>query len=207
MFPIKLNKMKKIFSFILICSSIQVMAQQDFEKRLTEAKTAYAANKLDDSRFAMQQMMQELDILIGKEVLKVLPEKMDTTTANKAKDNVSGASGWVGVVVHREYGTRAADGSQTTLEILTNSPIVGMLNSVLSMPMMAGANPDQKIVRIAGYKGLVQKVSGPNGREDYEVQVPLTNSLLTFKAPGLSQDKVVELANTIKIADIAKLVQ
>jgi hypothetical protein len=207
MFPIKLKKMKKIFCFILICSSFQVMAQQDFEKRLTEAKTAFAANKLDDSRFAMQQMMQELDILIGKEVLKVLPEKMDTTTANKAKDNVSGASGWVGVVVHREYGIPAADGSQTTLEILTNSPMIGMLNTLLSMPLMAGASPDQKIVRIAGYKGLSQKVSGPNGREDYEVQVPLTNSLLTFKAPGLSQDKVVELANTIKIADIAKLVQ
>jgi hypothetical protein len=85
--------------------------------------------------------------------------------------------------------------------------MIGMLNTVLSMPMMAGANPDQKIVRISGYKGLSQKVSGPNGREDYEVQVPLTNSLLTLKAPGLSQDKVVELANTIKIADIAKLVQ
>jgi hypothetical protein len=199
--------MKKICCFILILASYQGMAQQDFEKRLAEAKTAYAANKLDDARFAMQQMMQELDILTGKEVLKVLPEKFDTATANKAKDNVSGASGWVGVVVHREYGTRAADGSQTTLEILTNSPLVGMLNTVLSMPLMAGANPDQKIVRIAGYKGLSQKVSGPNGREDYEVQVPLTNSLLTFKAPGLSQDKVVELANTIKIADIAKLVQ
>lgn len=199
--------MKKIFCLLLICLAAEGMAQQDFEKRLAEAKTAYAANKLDDARFAMQQMMQELDILTGKEVLKLLPEKMDTLSALKDKDNVSGASGWVGVVVHREYGVRAADGSQTTLEILTNSPLVGMLNSVLSMPMMAGANPDQKIVRISGYKGLVQKVSGPNGRSDYEVQVPLTNSLLTLKAPGLSQDKVVELANTIKIGEIAKLVQ
>ncbi|MGL6266475.1 MAG: hypothetical protein ACRC2O_01065, partial [Chitinophagaceae bacterium] len=67
--------MKKICFFILIFASCRVMAQQDFEKRLAEAKTAYAANKLDDARFAMQQMMQELDILTGKEVLKLLPEK------------------------------------------------------------------------------------------------------------------------------------
>jgi hypothetical protein len=31
--------------------------------------------------------------------------------------------------------------------------------------------------------------------------------MITFKAPGMSQDKVIEMANTIKVAEIAKLVQ
>ena len=78
---------------------------QDFAKRLTEAKTAYAAGKLDDSRFAMEQMLQELDIITGKEVLKLLPAKMGEKAANTKNDNVSGSSGFVGVVIHREYGT------------------------------------------------------------------------------------------------------
>jgi hypothetical protein len=182
------------------------MAQQDFEKRLAEARTAFAANKLDDARFAMQQMMQELDIITGKEVLKLLPEKMDTKAANTAKDNVSGASGWAGVVVHREYG-QPADTALFTLEVITNSPLLGMVNQILNMPLLAGANPDQKVIRIGGYKGLSNRSTGANGRDEYEIQVPLQSSLITFRAPGMSQDKVIEMANTIKVAEIAKLIQ
>ena len=64
--------MKKIiFLFIVIALCSQSQAQE-FAKRLTEAKTAYSAGKLDDSRFAMEQMLQELDIITGKEVLKIL---------------------------------------------------------------------------------------------------------------------------------------
>ena len=199
------NNMKKSFIAIALLLSIGVRAQGDFNKRLGEAKAAYAANKLDDARFAMQQMIQELDILTGKDVLKLLPATMDAKPANAAKDNVSGASGYVGVIVHREYGT-ATDGTNPQLEVITNSPLIGMLNSLLSIPLM-GNNQDRKIIKVAGYKGLVEKSSGSNVKDNYEVQIPITNSLITLKAPGLPQDKVIELANTIPVAEIAKLVQ
>jgi hypothetical protein len=65
---------------------------QEFAKRVSEAKTAYAAGKLDDARFAMQQMLQEIDIISGKEVLKMLPAKMGDKAANNGLDNVSGSS-------------------------------------------------------------------------------------------------------------------
>jgi hypothetical protein len=198
--------MKSIILILTLACSLPAMAQQDFEKRLAEARTAFAANKLDDARFAMQQMMQELDIITGKEVLKLLPEKMDTKAANTAKDNVSGASGWAGVVVHREYG-QPADTALFTLEVITNSPLLGMVNQILNMPLLAGANPDQKVIRIGGYKGLSNRSTGANGRDEYEIQVPLQSSLITFRAPGMSQDKVIEMANTIKVAEIAKLIQ
>jgi hypothetical protein len=199
------NNMKKSFIAIALLFSIGATAQGDFNKRMGEAKAAYAANKLDDARFAMQQMIQELDILTGKDVLKLLPATMDAKPATTAKDNVSGASGYVGVIVHREYGA-ATDGSNPQLEVITNSPMIGMLNSLLSIPML-GNNQDRKIIKVAGYKGLVEKTSGSNGKDNYEVQIPITNSLITLKAPGLPQDKVIELANAIPVAEIAKLVQ
>ena len=183
----------------------EAQGQAEFSKRMDEAKKAYAASKLDDARFAMQQMLQELDILTGKEVLKLLPQSLDNKKANTARDNVSGASGYVGVVVHREYGT-ASDGTTPQLEVITNSPMIGAINSLLSIPLL-GNNQDHKIIKIAGYKGLVQRQSGSNGKDDYEVEIPITNSMITLKAPGLTQDKVIELANTIPVADIAKLVQ
>lgn len=196
--------MKKIvFVFILFAAYSQLNAQ-DFAKRLTEAKTAYSSGKLDDSRFAMEQTLQELDIITGKEVLKILPPKMGDKSANTKVDNVTGSSGFFGVIIHREYGT--VDTSKIDLEIISNSPLISSINAILSVPFM-GASGDNKIIKINGYKALVEKVTGPNERTDYEIQLPLNSTLITFKAPGYSQDDVVKMANTLPIEDIAKMLQ
>jgi len=196
--------MKKIIFVLIICVTYNQTIAQEFAKRLTEAKTAYSTGKLDDSRFAMEQMLQELDIITGKEVLKSLPAKMGDKAADTKKDNVSGSSGFFGVIIHREYGT--VDSTNTTLEIISNSPIVSSLSALLSVPFM-GASGDNKVIKINGYKALVEKVSGENEREEYQVQLPLNSTLITFRAPGSSKDDVIKMANTLPIADIAKLLQ
>ncbi|MGZ3845506.1 MAG: hypothetical protein ACXVLT_02745 [Flavisolibacter sp.] len=196
--------MKRIIILFIVIATCSTSNAQDFAKRLTEAKTAYSAGKLDDSRFAMEQMLQELDIVTGKEVLKMLPNQMGDKQVNMKADNVSGSSGFVGVVIHREYGN--VDTSKAELEIISNSPLIASINAILSVPFM-GASGDNKIIKISGYKALVEKVSGPNNRTDYEIQLPLTNSLITFKAPGASQDDLVKMANTLPVSDIAKLLQ
>ena len=67
--------MKKIYFAILFLALGSTINAQEFAKQLTEAKTAYAAGKLDDARFAMQQMLQEIDIITGKDIIKNLPGK------------------------------------------------------------------------------------------------------------------------------------
>jgi len=196
--------MKKIVILLIVVAVYNYANAQDFAKRLTEAKTAYAAGKLDDSRFAMEQMLQELDIITGKEVLKVLPAKMGDKAANTKNDNVTGSSGFFGVIIHREYGT--TDSTNTQLEIISNSPVVASLNALLSVPFM-GASGDNKIIKINGYKAMVEKVSGTNDRTDYEIKLPLNSTLITLRAPGYSQDDVIKMANTLPIGDIAKLLQ
>lgn len=191
-------------SFLFIAGFISLTAQaQDFSKQVATARTAYTAGKLDDSRFAMQQMLQELDIMTGKEIIKLLPQKLDDQAAVASKDNVAGASGWAGVVVHREYGS-AAKGMQ--VEVITNSPLIGSLNALLSLPFVAG-NADQKIIKIEGYKALVQKTSGADETAEFELQLPLNNSLITLKAPGYTQEQIIKMGNTLPVAAIAKMVQ
>lgn len=195
--------MKKIFLFAIMLVACYGASAQEFNKQLASARTAYTAGKLDDSRFAMQQMLQELDILTGKEILKLLPAKMEDKTANNANDNVSGASNFLGITVHRDYGT---EGKQVELEIITHSPMIGSINAILSLPFVAGS-ADYKVIKIEGYKALVQKSTGDNDRTDYELQLPLNNSLITLRAPGYTQDQVVKMASTLPIAQIAKMVQ
>ena len=107
--------MKKLFIAFILITAFSSGFAQDFAKRVSEARTAYSAGKLDDARFAMQQALQELDMATGKEILKLLPPKLVDQSANTATDNVSGASGFVGVVVHRDYGT-APDASKIEIK-------------------------------------------------------------------------------------------
>ena len=196
--------MKKILFIIAIFTACSQLYAQEFAKQLTEAKTAYAGGKLDDARFAMQQMLQEIDIITGKEVLKMLPQKMGDKAVNTKEDNVSGSSGFFGVVIHRGYGT--VDSTNVEVEIVSNSPMIGSINALLSLPFV-GNSGDQKVIKINGYKALVQKTTGSYDRTDYELQLPLNSSLITLKAPGASQDDVIKMANTLPIADIAKMLQ
>ena len=195
--------MKKLSFVLASCLLVLFATAQDFNKDLATARSAYKAGKLDDSRFAMQQMMQELDMLTGKEILKKLPNTMMDQSISNGKDNVSGASGFAGVVIHREYGSGAKN---VSLDIITNSPLLSAINGLLALPFIAN-NGDQKVIKINGYKALVQKVSGENGTTNYDLQLPMSSSLLTLRAPGYSQDDVIKMANTLPIADIVKLIQ
>jgi hypothetical protein len=196
--------MKKIYFFLLSSVLFTQMHAQEFATRLSEAKSAYSAGKLDDARFAMQQMLQEIDIITGKEVLKLLPSTMEDKAANTKADNVAGSSSFFGVIIHREYGT--ATTGNINMEIVSNSPLIGSLNAILSIPFM-GSSGDQKIVKVNGYKALVQKTTDADNRTDYELQLPLNNSLITLKAPGYTQEQVIKMANALPVADIAKMLQ
>ncbi|HSB91688.1 MAG TPA: hypothetical protein VLC28_01165 [Flavitalea sp.] len=196
--------MKKIFiAFILIASCSGGFAQ-DFAKRVSEARTAYSAGKLDDARFAMQQALQELDMAVGKEILKLLPEKLVDQAANTATDNVAGASGFVGVIVHRDYGP-APDASK--IEIITNSPLIGTLNALMAVPMLAN-NADQKVIRIHGYKALLTKNSSTGAEKpNFQIQMPLQSSMIMIDAPGKTADQITKIAEGLPVEQIAKLIQ
>src|SRR5690606_17247953 len=96
--------MKKIVAlFIFTCATAPGFAQ-DFNKDIASARSSYSAGKLEEARFAMQQMLNDLDIIIGKEVLKMLPTKMGSEASNSGNDNVTANTGLTGVLIHRDYG-------------------------------------------------------------------------------------------------------
>lgn len=195
--------MKKIFIAFILIASYSGSYAQDFAKRVSEARTAYSAGKLDDARFAMQQALQELDMAVGKEILKLLPPKLVDQAANTATDNVAGASGFVGVIVHRDYGA-APDLSK--VEVITNSPLIGTLNALMAVPLLAN-NADQKVIRVHGYKALLSKNGGENDKPNYQIQMPLQSSMIMIDAPGKSADQITKLAEGLPIEAIAKLIQ
>lgn len=178
---------------------------QDFTKDITTAKTSYTAGKLEDAHFALLQALQEIDIKIGEEVLKLLPLQIDTLKSNPKEDNVAGSSGYIGTTIHRTFGT--ARGSEIT--IITNSPMIGSINALLNSPLMGGMMSDgkTKIVKVQGYKARMEKTPMDNGTTNYSIDIPMNNSLITLKMNNCTDSQILDVANKLALAQIAKLIQ
>lgn len=197
--------MKKIFTLVLSVVSIATFAQ--FDSHLATAKAEYDKGNLEASRFAMQQLITELDIQIGKEVLALLPTKLDALAANKANDNVTANTGITGCLIHRDFGTPST--KEARIEIMSNSPLVASLNAILAIPFMGNTGDDsQKVVKIAGYKSILQKsVDAETNQENYTLQIPINATLITVYADKSSEAEVLKWANLIPVDKIAKMVQ
>lgn len=200
--------MKKIATFLFLSTIACTVSAQDFSKNLTEARTAYAAGNLSNSRFAMQQMLHTLDAAIGKDILKLLPPKLDALTANVKADNTSGSgsTGGMGLYVQRTYGTAPKTAS---IDIINNSPLINSLNALLALPFIGrGADSNQKVVKVQGYKGVLYKNQDTETNKiNYDLQIPLQNTLVTFKMNDTPETDVLRLANTIPLEKIAQLAQ
>jgi hypothetical protein len=195
-----------ILSFIMVIATA-ANAQQDFKKDVATAKASYKSGKLEEAHFALQQMLQELDITIGKEVLKLFPEKMDTLKANPKEDNVSGNVSFVGATIHRSYG---AGTKKANIEIVNNSPFLGTLNAFLTSPILAGLGSDgkTKVLKIQGYKSrLTKEDNGEASTPSYKLEIPFSNALVTLNVDNSKEAEIVAMANTLPLEKIAKLIQ
>jgi len=196
--------MKKLFIVVFIIIAAKGIAQ-NFTAAITNAKTSYSAGKLEDAHFALQQAMQEIDMIIGKEVLKQLPGKMDAFTANSKDDNVTSNVGFIGTTIHRSYGTA----NDVDLSIIGNSPLITTINAFLNTPLLGGmmSNGNNKVIKVQGYKGQLTKETGSDDKTNYTIQMPVGSSLITFTGKNTTDTQIMTWANTLPLQQIAKLIQ
>lgn len=201
--------MKNIILSILMISLCTIVMAQEFDKSLASAKTAYSSGNLEDARFNLENALREVDIAIGKEVLKVLPTTVGTLTYNAKDDNVTGmSSSFAGLYVHRTYGT--AEDKNANIDIVSDSPMLAGINAILSMPMvMNTGDGSQKVIKIQGYKTLLSKQSDENGKvTGYDVQTPFGNSMLTLHYTGtITEAEITKLANALPLEKIISIAQ
>jgi hypothetical protein len=195
--------MKQLTILIAAILSLSVaFGQQDFKTYVSTAKTSYSAGKLEDAHFALQQMLQDVEITIGKEVLKLLPAKMDTLNSVAQEDNVTGNISFVGATIHRTYGSGE---KRAQLDIINNSPLLGALNAFLTTPMLGGLMNDgkSKTVKVQGYKARLEKEDDGG----YKLEIPFNSALITYHVDKSTDTEILAMANTIPLPQIAKLIQ
>lgn len=197
--------MKKYYLLAAVLFSAITLQAQDFGKNISDAKASYTSGKLADAHFSLEQAIQEIDMIVGKEILGMLPKDFNGQAVKMKDDQVAANVGFVGATVHREYGD---SGSQ--VEIISNSPMIATLNSFLNMPIMGGMmrNSTTKIVKVSGYKARLEK-DGENedGSSNYTLQIPMKSALITVTAKKMDENKVLYFANNLPLDKIATLIQ
>lgn len=190
--------------FIWMCST--AASAQKVEPKLDEAQAAYRAGNLEATRFALQQAMNEIDLAIGREVLGLLPASMGQIPMVEADDQVGSAGmGFAGLYVHRYY--RSDGDSSADLQILADSPLLAGINAILALPSFV-SDANQKRIRVGNYRSLLQKSEDSSGHVTWDIQVPFGSSLLTLQVKGLdSEQAVIDMANTIPVDQVARLIQ
>lgn len=197
---------KKISTFIILISCSIAVVAQDFDKNIASAKSSYNSGDLENTRFALQQALHELDIVIGKEILKELPTKLGTATYNEKDDNVTGGAGMAtGLFVHRSYGEQGGN----SIDVINNSPLINSINAILAIPFIGNSGDGmQKVVKIQGYKSVLNKNENETtGKTGYTLQIPLNNTLFTIEMEDTNENEIQSLANTIPLSKIAQIAQ
>jgi len=197
--------MKRLLYIFLSLLSLTSFGQ-DFDKNLTAARTAYGSGDLENARFSMEQMLRDLDMAIGKEILKLLPTTVASLKANDKEDNLSGGGG-SGLFVHRSYGV---DPKRASIEIINNSPMINSLNTLMSMPLIGGMMHDenQKQIKVQGYKSMLNRnLNSETGKTNYELQIPMNNTLVTLKIDDTNEAEITQAANALPLSKIATMAQ
>ena len=199
--------MKNIVSTLIIAVFVGTgLSAQDVNAQLKEAQSAYKSGELQNTRFALQQALNEIDRAIGAEIIKLLPEKMGNMAAVETEDNITATSmAFAGLFVSRSY--KAEDETNASIQIMSDAPFLAGVNALLALPSFV-SDPNQKRIRIGSYRALLQKNQDDTGAISWDVQIPVSSTLISFHCSGIqSENDVTEMANTIPVEQIAKFAQ
>ena len=199
--------MKKILSLItlvLLAATFNTLSAQEVTAQLDEAQSSYKSENLEDARFALQGALNGINQAIGKEILAILPDEINGMAANASGDDVTGINtGFAGLFISRSY---ADENRSASIEIVSDSPLLAGINTILAMPGFMTGDENQKRIKIEGYKALLTRDVDSEGRVSYDLQMPFSGSLLTFQCEGVEdENEVIGMANRIPVDEIVSI--
>ena len=200
--------MKNIF--ILVLSSIfsfSGYAQSDLDAAMGAAESAYSSGDLDDARFKLMQVMEELDKTIAKMILDELPKKMGNMVPTEEDEYTGNVTGFTGLYIHRRYENPENPEQSVEVTLLNDSPLMAGVNAFLNAPIIGGlTGTGRKRIKVDGYKGSLQKSEGYD--DVYDVNFPFGQSLLTLNFIGeKDENAILGMVNTLPVSKIAQVAQ
>lgn len=180
-----------------------VVAPPDVKQNMADAETSYKASNYSEARYALKQAMLGIEMEIGQNVLKSLPEVVAGLKKDSEADQVTSmGAGWVGLTIHREY--KNDDDKQLRVDIANNAGWMASYNAYMTNANYAstGGQQNWKQTKVKGHKGIIE-YSDASG---YKLSVPLgQSSMIVWEGVNFaSEQDVMTAANAFDIDGIKK---
>jgi hypothetical protein len=173
----------------------------DVKENLSSAESAFKNGKYGDARFAVQQAMLGVELEIGHQILKSLPETIDTLKKDTTQDRVaSNGYGWAGLTIMRKYQT---GNKHFQITIANNSAWMNALNLYFNNIGYAQSDNDRqkmKQIMVKGNKSIIEF----DPHSGYKISIPIgQTSLLILEGVNFETEKeMMSATNEIDIDGI-----
>lgn len=180
-----------------------VVTPPDVKQNIADAENSYKSGSYSEARYSIKQAMLGVEMEIGQNVLKSLPDAVAALKKEAEADQVTSmGAGWVGLTIHREY--QNGD-KQLTVNIANNSAWMSAYNAYMvnsNYATTTGGQQNWKQTKVKGYKGIIE-YSDASG---YKLSVPLgQSSLIVWEGINFaSEQEMMTAANAFDIDGIKK---
>jgi len=177
----------------------------DVNQNLSDAETAYKKGTYGEARYAVQQAMLGIEMEIGNQILKSLPENVVGLPKVESDDQVTSTGfGWVGLTMKRVYNDNKD--KQLSVTIANNSAWMSALNIYFSSGGYAQTNGGQqnwKQTKVKGYRAIIEY----DESSGYKLSVPLgQSSLIVYEGVNFaSEPDMMKAAEAIDIDGVKKM--
>lgn len=181
-----------------------VTTPPDVNQNLTDAETSYKSGKYGEARYAVQQAMLGVEMEIGQDILKSLPETVSGLKKDASADQVTSTGwGWAGLTIQRLYTN--GDDKELTVIIANNSAWMSSVNLYLSNGAYSqtnGGEQDWKQVKVKGYRAVIEF----DENSGYKLSVPIgQSSLIVYEGVNFANEQeMLAAASAIDIDGIKK---
>jgi hypothetical protein len=180
-------------------------APPDVVAQMKDAETANTAKNYSDARYSLQQALMGVEIQLGRQILKSLPNTVVALPADSLQDKVMSTQwGWSNLSIQRVY----KDGADKQLTItIGNAGIYsGLATMYFANANMMEANADKqnfKQVKVKGNKAIIQYEDS----KGYTLIVSIgQTSMIVWECINFANEQeVMAAANSFDIDGIKKM--
>lgn len=178
-----------------------VTTPPDVKENLASAETAFKSGNYGEARYAVQQAMLGVEMQIGQDILKSLPQTVAGLKATTSADQVTSTGwGWAGLTIYREYGE---GDKQLRVTIANNAAWMQAINLYFTNAGYAqstGGQQNWKQTKVKGYRAIIEY----DESSGYKLSVPLgQTSLLVFEGVNFANEQdMMNAANEFDIDGI-----
>jgi hypothetical protein len=184
-------------------SGLKSTAPPDVMQQIDDAQKEHDAGNYSNARYSIQQALIGVELQIGKEILRSLPETVNKLPKDTLQDKVTSTQwGWNNLNIQRVYFDKGE--KQLTVNIGNNS-VYSSIATVYFGGMYTqalGDNQNMKQVKVKGNKAVLQY----DDSKGYTLIVPLgQSSLIVFECINFAdENEVINSAGMFNIDDIKK---